>query len=78
MTDEKTAFFRVKFQSTIDEERVINIVAQDMPQGFYRSLQKVRREKMNQGVFFAQQCTMYDFHNFGLIFTGQCTVCLKG
>ena len=41
MTDEKTAFFRVKFQSTIDEERVINIVAQDMPQGFYRSLQKV-------------------------------------
>ena len=55
MTDEKTAFFRVKFQSTIDEERVINIVAQDMPQGFYRSLQKVRRvsrEKMNQGFYF--------------------------
>ena len=54
MTDEKTAFFRVKFQSTIDEERVINIVAQDMPQGFYRSLQKVRRvvERENEsGVF---------------------------
>ena len=58
MTDEKTAFFRVKFQSTIDEERVINIVAQDMPQGFYRSLQKVRRvERENEsGFFFAQQC----------------------
>ena len=52
MTDEKTAFFRVKFQSTIDEERVINIVAQDMPQGFYRSLQKVRRveREKNNGV----------------------------
>ena len=59
MTDEKTAFFRVKFQSTIDEERVINIVAQDMPQGFYRSLQKVRRvERENESgfLFFAQQC----------------------
>ena len=53
MTDEKTAFFRVKFQSTIDEERVINIVAQDMPQGFYRSLQKVRRvERENESGFF--------------------------
>ena len=53
MTDEKTAFFKVKFQSTIDgssssgnsggdQERVINIVAQDTPQGFYKSLQKVK------------------------------------
>ena len=54
MTDEKTAFFRVKFQSTIDEERVINIVAQDMPQGFYRSLQKVRENESGLEFFFAQ------------------------
>ena len=54
MTDEKTAFFRVKFQSTIDEERVINIVAQDMPQGFYRSLQKVRENE--SGLAFFAQC----------------------
>ena len=51
MTDEKTAFFRVKFQSTIDEERVINIVAQDMPQGFYRSLQKVRENESGLAFF---------------------------
>ena len=48
MTDEKTAFFQVKFQSTIpsenndDGEAPIAIVAQDSPKGFFKNIQKVK------------------------------------
>ena len=50
MTDEKTAFFQVKFQSTIPLEdtedgdaSAIAIVAQDSPKGFFKNIQKVLR-----------------------------------
>lgn len=48
MTDEKTAFFQVKFQSTMDQQAVatqdqdaVAIVAQDSPKGFLKNIQKV-------------------------------------
>ena len=42
MTDEKTAFFQVKFQSTIQESSdQVAIVAQSSPKGFYKNIQKV-------------------------------------
>ena len=48
LTDEKTAFFQVKFQSTIPLEdtedgdaSAIAIVAQDSPKGFFKNIQKV-------------------------------------
>ena len=44
MTDEKTAFFQVKFQSTIDdatEAATVAVVAQDSPKGFFKLIQKV-------------------------------------
>ena len=51
MTDEKTAFFQVKFQSTIPLEDTAEdgdasacaIVAQDSPKGFFKNIQKVLR-----------------------------------
>ena len=50
MTDEKTAFFQVKFQSTIpsenndDDDAPIAIVAQESPKGFFKNIRKVKWE----------------------------------
>ena len=40
MTDEKTAFFQVKFQSLEGDDGVA-VVAQDSPKGFFRNIQTV-------------------------------------
>ena len=46
LTDERTAFFTVKFQSTIDQEP-IDIIAQDEPKGFLKSIHRFM-EEMNE------------------------------
>ena len=60
MTDEKTAFFQVKFQSTMipeDEEQEneaasasIAIVAQDSPKGFFKNIQKVHTHIISEAI----------------------------
>ena len=47
LTDERTAFFTVKFQSTIDQEP-IDIIAHDAPKGFLKSIHRLMEEMSEQ------------------------------